>query len=161
MGRRGGAAGGARAAELQAERDSLERSARASTDVVARRQLEAAAASLAEEVERLGDMRQRRERILARLRAEVALLERARVALLSLRSGQAQLKAAELASLARRFRALSTAQGEEGQAMDAVAAQVTLTQVAPVEAAPVTPVDPAPLASDGAKVPEIQRIQGE
>ncbi|NNC21611.1 hypothetical protein HJC22_38480 [Corallococcus exiguus] len=149
------------AAELQAERESLERSARASTDVVARRQLEAAAASLAEEVERLGDMRQRRERILARLRAEVALLERARVALLSLRSGQAQLKAAELASLARRFRALSTAQGEEGQAMDAVAAQVTLTQVAAANVAPVTPVDPGPDASEGAKVPEIQRIQGE
>ncbi|WP_244238626.1 hypothetical protein [Corallococcus terminator] len=148
-------------AELQAERDSLEKSARASTDAVARRQLEVAAASLAEEVERLGDMRQRRERIIARLRAEVALLERARVALLSLRSGQAQLKAAELASLARRFRALSTAQGEEGQAMDAVAAQVTLAQVAPVEAALVTPVDAAPMASDGANVPELQRIRGE
>ncbi|RYZ39660.1 MAG: hypothetical protein EOO71_19250 [Myxococcaceae bacterium] len=148
-------------AELQAERDSLEKSARASTDPVARRQLEVAAASLAEEVERLGDMRQRRERIIARLRAEVALLERARVALLSLRSGQAQLKAAELASLARRFRALSTAQGEEGQAMDAVAAQVTLAQVAPVEVAPMAPVDAAPMASDGANVPEIQRIRGE
>ncbi|RKH26800.1 hypothetical protein D7Y13_37025 [Corallococcus praedator] len=148
-------------AELQAERDSLEKSARASTDAVARRQLEVAAASLAEEVERLGDMRQRRERIIARLRAEVALLERARVALLSLRSGQAQLKAAELASLARRFRALSTAQGEEGQAMEAVAAQVTMAQVAPVEATPVAPVDAAPMASEGANVPEIQRIRGE
>ncbi|MCY1034211.1 hypothetical protein OV207_22340 [Corallococcus sp. BB11-1] len=148
-------------AELHAERDSLEKSARASTDAVARRQLEVAAASLAEEVERLGDMRQRRERIIARLRAEVALLERARVALLSLRSGQAQLKAAELASLARRFRALSTAQGEEGQAMDAVAAQVTLAQVAPAEVAPMAPVDAAPLSPEGANVPEIQRIRGE
>ncbi|CAM3951517.1 hypothetical protein G4177_22970 [Corallococcus sp. ZKHCc1 1396] len=148
-------------AELHAERDSLEKSARASTDAVARRQLEVAAASLAEEVERLGDMRQRRERIIARLRAEVALLERARVALLSLRSGQAQLKAAELASLARRFRALSTAQGEEGQAMDAVAAQVTLAQVPSAEVAPMTPVDAAPLSPEGANVPEIQRIRGE
>ncbi len=113
-------------AELQAERDELERSARASTDAIARRQLELAAASLGEEVERLGLLKQRRERILARLRAEVALLERARVALLSLRSGQAQLKAAELSALARRFRALSSASWEEGQAMDAVAAQATM-----------------------------------
>ncbi|WP_236068319.1 coiled-coil domain-containing protein [Citreicoccus inhibens] len=125
-------------AELQAERDGLERSARASTDPVARRQLELAAQSLGEEVERLGELRQRRERILAKLRAEVALLERARVALLSLRSGHAQLKAAELAALARRFRSLSSAQWEEGHALDTVAAQATLAQVpaAPVMEAP-------------------------
>jgi hypothetical protein len=125
-------------AELQAEREELERSARASTDAIARRQLELAAASLAEEVERLGELKQRRERILARLRAEVALLERARVALLSLRSGQAQLKAAELSALARRFRSLSSVQWEEGQAMDTVAAQAALSTapVAPIEAAP-------------------------
>lgn len=113
-------------AELQAEREDLERSARACTDPVARRQLEVAAASLAEEVERLGSLKHRRERILARLRAEVAQLERARVALLSLRSGQAQLKAAELSALARRFRALSSVPWEEGQAMDAMASQASL-----------------------------------
>jgi len=130
-------------AELQAEREELERGAKASTDAVARRQLEAAAASLAEEVERLGELKVRRERILARLRAEVALLERARVALLSLRSGQAQLKAVELASLARRFRALSSVQWEEGQSLDAVATQATLAQVPePARAEPPAPIQP-------------------
>ncbi|MCE9666720.1 hypothetical protein LY474_02740 [Myxococcus stipitatus] len=129
-------------AELQAEREELERSARATTDVVARRQLEAAAASLAEEVERLGELKQRRERILARLRAEVALLERARVALLSLRSGQAQLKAAELSALARRFRALSSVQWEEGQGLDTVATQASLAHIPPVQPAEEGPPVP-------------------
>ncbi|WNZ64576.1 hypothetical protein QEG98_13400 [Myxococcus sp. MxC21-1] len=111
-------------ADLQAEREDLERSARASTDAIARRQLELAAASLGEEVERLGTLKQRRERILARLRAEVAQLERARVALLSLRSGQAQLKAAELSALARRFRALSSLQREEAHSMEDVSSMI-------------------------------------
>ncbi|HEX8702038.1 MAG TPA: hypothetical protein VF815_24625 [Myxococcaceae bacterium] len=124
--------------ELRAEREELLRAAQASTDAVARRQLESAAASLGEEVERLGELKQRRERILARLRAQVAQLDRARVALLSLRSGHAQLKAAELSALARRFRSLSTSQLEEGQVMDAVAAQATLAQLEPV--APVASV---------------------
>jgi hypothetical protein len=113
------------------------RSARASTDAVARRQLEFAATSLTEELERLGELKVRRERILARLRAEVAQLDRARVALLSMRSGHAQLKAAELSALARRFRALSTSQLEEGQVMDAVASQAVLSQTP--EAAPTAP----------------------
>lgn len=124
-------------AELKNERDGLLRSAAASTDAVARRQLEFAAASLSEELERLGELKVRRERILAKLRAEVAQLDRARVALLSMRSGHAQLKAAELSALARRFRALSTTQMEEGQVMDAVATQAVLSQTP--EAAPPTP----------------------
>ena len=126
-------------AELGKERDELLRSARASTDAVARRQLEFAAASLTEELERLGELKVRRERILAKLRAEVAQLDRARVALLSMRSGHAQLKAAELSALARRFRALSTSQMEEGQVMDAVATQAVLSQTP--EAAPAAPPD--------------------
>jgi hypothetical protein len=138
-------------AELQAEREDLERSARASTDAVARRQLELAAASLAEEVQHLGELKGRRERILARLRAEVALLERARVALLSLRSGQAQLKAAELSALARRFRSLSSVQWEEGQSLDAVATQAALSVTPPVE--PIAPIEP-PASVDGTTVSE-------
>jgi hypothetical protein len=122
--------------ELETEREELLRTAKASTDAVARRQLESAAESLREEVERLGELKQRRERILARLRAQVAQLDRARVALLSLRSGQAQLKAAELSALTRRFRALSSSQLEEGQVMDAVAAQATLAQTE----APISPI---------------------
>jgi len=126
--------------ELQAEREELFRAAKASTDEIARRQLESAAASLAEEMERLGELKLRRERILARLRAQVAQLDRARVALLSLRSGHAQLKAAELSALTRRFRALSASQLEEGQAMDAVAAQATLAQTEAPIVAPAPPI---------------------
>ncbi|MBN1205215.1 MAG: hypothetical protein JXB05_09855 [Myxococcaceae bacterium] len=141
--------------ELQTEREELLRAAKASTDAVARRQLESAAASLGEEMERLGELKQRRERILARLRAQVAQLDRARVALLSLRSGHAQMKAAELSALTRRFRALSTSQLEEGQMMDAVAAQATLAQTEPPpmapsaaeSMAPVSPISEAPQAS--------------
>jgi hypothetical protein len=127
--------------ELQTEREELLRAAKASTDVVARKQLESAAASLGEEIEKLGELKQRRERILARLRAQVAQLDRARVALLSLRSGHAQMKAAELTALTRRFRSLASSQLEEGLAMDAVAAQATLaqTEVPPTAPAP-TPV---------------------
>jgi hypothetical protein len=141
-------------AELQAEREDLERSARASTDAVARRQLEQAAASLAEEVERLGELKQRRERILARLRAEVALLERARVALLSLRSGQAQLKAAELSALARRFRALSSVQWEEGQSLDAVATQAALSVTPATAPSPVDPLAAGEAPADAVPAPK-------
>jgi hypothetical protein len=62
------------------------------------------------------------------------------VALLSLRSGQAQLKAAELSALARRFRSLSSVQWEEGQALDAVATQAALSVTPSVPGAPVAPV---------------------
>jgi hypothetical protein len=132
----------------------------------ASKQLESAAASLGEEIERLGELKQRRERILARLRAQVAQLDRARVALLSLRSGHAQMKAAELTALTRRFRALSSSQLEEGQAMDAVAAQATLAQtetppppppealatepIAPVSPVTETPENPAQRVSERA-----------
>jgi hypothetical protein len=131
--------------ELQTEREELLRAAKASTDVVVRRQLESAAASLGEELERLGELKQRRERILARLRAQVAQLDRARVALLSLRSGHAQMKAAELSALTRRFRALSTAQLEEGQVMDAVAAQA----MAPISPVAESEEPAAPLQEQG------------
>jgi hypothetical protein len=150
--------------ELQTEREELLRAARASTDAVARRQLESAAASLGEEMERLGELKQRRERILARLRAQVAQLDRARVALLSLRSGHAQLKAAELSALARRFRALSTSQLEEGQVMDAVAAQATLAQTepapvaAPAAAEPPLPISPVADSAEALAPPVAERV---
>jgi hypothetical protein len=149
-------------AELQAEREDLERSARASTDAVARRQLELAAASLAEEVAHLGELKGRRERIVARLRAEVALLERARVALLSLRSGQAQLKAAELSALARRFRSLSSVQWEEGQALDAVATQAALSVTAPVSTTggePLPAVSPLPSEEESSNSGGLERVR--
>ncbi len=153
--------------ELQTEREELLRAAKASTDVVARKQLESAAASLGEEIERLGELKQRRERILARLRAQVAQLDRARVALLSLRSGHAQMKAAELTALTRRFRALSSSQLEEGQAMDAVAAQATLAQTeapppapapTPVSTEAMPPIAPVAESTEPAAAPVSERV---
>jgi hypothetical protein len=141
--------------ELAAEVLDLSKSAATSRDPIARRQLEMAAASLREEIERLGEMKLRRERILAKLKAEVALLERARVALIGMRSGHAQLKAAELSALARKFSALSTAQADEAKLADAVATGAELAQQEAEIAAAVriaekvvsaAPVAPAPIA---------------
>jgi hypothetical protein len=118
--------------ELGLEIADLEKSARACTDVLARQQLLSAADSLREELGRVEELRLRRERILARLKAEVALLERARVALIGLRSGHAQIRAAELAGIARRFASLSRLQSDEARIADEVA---TGAAVAEYEAA--------------------------
>lgn len=131
--------------ELAKEIAELSRSAQSSRDAIARRQLELAASSLSEELERLEELKLRRERILAKLKAEVALLERARVALIGMRSGQAQLKAAELSALARKFRALSTLQSDEAKLADAVATHAELAhQEAEVQAV-AHPDAPAPV----------------
>ncbi|MHB8872141.1 MAG: hypothetical protein ACYC8T_00495 [Myxococcaceae bacterium] len=155
--------------ELAAEVIELSKSAAGSKDLIAKRQLEMAAASLREEIERLGELKLRRERILAKLKAEVALLERARVALIGMRSGHAQLKAAELSALARKFNALSTAQADEAKLADAVAtgaelaaqeaelaASVRLAQsIAAPAQAPVAPVEaPKPGEPEVAAAPE-------
>ncbi|MCI0569796.1 MAG: hypothetical protein L0Y66_03525 [Myxococcaceae bacterium] len=114
---------------LARERADLERSAAAARDALARRQLELAASSLREEEERLAELAVQRERTVARLHAHVALLDRTRVAVVGLRSGQAQRKAAELSALARRVRALSAVQLDEGRLQDAVATGAELAQV--------------------------------
>ncbi|MFL5322264.1 MAG: hypothetical protein ACJ790_21585 [Myxococcaceae bacterium] len=112
--------------DLIAEVEDLTKSAQAATDLLARRQLESAAASLKEELQRLSDLKRRRERILAKLKAQVALLERARVSLISLRSGHTQLKAAELTALARRFSTMATLQADEAKVADAAAVNAEL-----------------------------------
>lgn len=107
--------------ELSEEIAGLEKSAAGSTDEIAQRQLLMAATSLREELVRVENLKRRRERILARFKAQVALLERARVSLLSLRSGHAQIRAAELSALSRKFASLSDLQGDEGKIADQVA----------------------------------------
>lgn len=102
-------------AELQKEIDELTKSAKAARDAVARQQLEMAAASLKEELGRLGEMRLKRERVLARLKSQVALLERARVALIGMRSTHATVRAAEMAAVSRKLNALALAQGDEAR----------------------------------------------
>lgn len=107
--------------ELEKEVQDLLKSAAQSRDAVAKRQLEMAAASLREEMDRLGELKNKRERILAKLKSQVALLERARVALIGMRSGHANVKAAEMSALSRKFNALATAQGDEARLAHEVA----------------------------------------
>lgn len=118
--------------ELAREIADLHKSAAEARDPIARRQLEMAAASLKEEIDRLGELKLKRERILAKLKSQVALLERARVALIGMRSGHAQIKAAEMSALARKFNALAGAQADEAKLAHEVA---TGTELAAQEAA--------------------------
>jgi hypothetical protein len=113
--------------ELDKEVLDLTRSAQASRDAVAKRQLELAAASLREELDRLGELKNKRERILAKLKSQVALLERARVALIGMRSGHANVKAAELTALSRKFNALASAQADEARLAHEVATGAELS----------------------------------
>jgi hypothetical protein len=116
-------------AELQKEIEELTKSARAARDSVARQQLENAAASLKEELGRLGEMRLKRERVLARLKSQVALLERARVALIGMRSTHATVRAAEMAAVSRKLNALALAQGDEAKLGHEVATAADLNSL--------------------------------
>ncbi|MFT3709536.1 MAG: hypothetical protein QM817_18060 [Archangium sp.] len=116
-------------ADLQKEIEELTKSAKAARDSVARQQLEAAAASLKEELGRLGEMRLKRERVLARLKSQVALLERARVALIGMRSTHATVRAAEMAAVSRKLNALALAQGDEAKLGHEVATAADLNSL--------------------------------
>jgi hypothetical protein len=117
--------------DLQKEIDELKRSAKAARDAVARTQLEAAAASLSEELGRLGEMRLKRERVLAKLKSQVALLERARVALIGMRSTHATVRAAEMSAVSRKLNALAVAQADEAKLAHEVA---TTAEIGALEA---------------------------
>ncbi|MFO0597298.1 MAG: hypothetical protein U0228_18435 [Myxococcaceae bacterium] len=116
-------------ADLQKEIEELTSSAKAARDAVARAQLEAAARSLKEELGRLGEMRLKRERVLARLKSQVALLERARVALIGMRSTHATVRAAEMAAVSRKLNALALAQGDEAKLGHEVATSAELSSL--------------------------------
>lgn len=116
-------------------------------DPIAKKQLELAAASLREEMARLEELSLQRERIVAKLKAEVALLERARVVLIGMRSGQMQVKAAELSALARKFNSLSSLQSAEARLADQEAVRAELAHHEVAEAvSPVSPVSSEPAA---------------
>ena len=114
--------------DLAAQLEDLVKSAEKTRDEVARKQLEMGAQALREEMTHLQELQVQRERVVAKLKAEVALLERARVALLGMRSGQMSLKAAELSALARRFNSLSSLTTAEARMADAVATSAELAQ---------------------------------
>jgi hypothetical protein len=95
--------------DVEAQVKDLRVRAAATEDAVARRQLELAASSLGEELNRLNTLSRKRERLLAQLHAQVALLERARVSLVGAAGTEASAKGAQAAQLAKRLASL----GEE------------------------------------------------
>ncbi|MDQ3266975.1 MAG: hypothetical protein M3Y59_25535 [Myxococcota bacterium] len=134
--------------DLSAQQAELEASILTARDPVARQQLQLAASAIREEMAHLDELSLQRERVVAKLKAEVALLERARVALIGMRSGQMQLKAAELSALARKFNSLSSLQVAEARLAGAVATSAEL------EAQPFvvsSPVDPLAAAGGGSE----------
>ena len=92
--------------DVDAQVKELRAKAAATTDAVARRQLELAASSLGEELNHLDLLDRKRERLLAQLHAQVALLERARVSMVGVRGGDVASKGAQAAQLAQRLAAL-------------------------------------------------------
>src|SRR5262249_38725017 len=132
--------------QLASQPSDLEKSARSTQDPIARGQLELAARSLREENSRVRDLATHRERIVARMKAQVALLERARVALIGLRSGRAQLKAAELAAVSRKLTALSALQSDAAKAADEIASAAMCQDASPERG--TLPLEDAPLKQD-------------
>ncbi len=98
--------------DVDTQIQDLRTRAAATEDPVARRQLELAASSLGEELNRLDTLSRKRERLLAQLHAQVALLERARVSLVGAAGSEASAKGAQAAHLARRLASM----GEEAPA---------------------------------------------
>lgn len=114
-------------ATLSADAAALaERAARA-TDPIAQGHLERAAQALAEEVSRISGMEVEREREVARLEADAALLEQARVALLNADRGLRTRGLSEVEALSRRLQTLSALQRADHDAIQegAAAAQST------------------------------------
>jgi len=95
--------------DVDAQVKDLRARAAATEDAVARRQLELAASSLGEELNRLDTLTRKRDRLLAQLHAQVALMERARVSLVGAAGTEASAKGAQAAQLAKRLASL----GEE------------------------------------------------
>ncbi|MCC6337367.1 MAG: hypothetical protein IT380_25645 [Myxococcales bacterium] len=151
--------------DLKKEIAELKKSAAAARDAVARQQLEGAASSLEEELERLGELKLKRERVLAKLKSQVALLERARVALIGMRSSHATVRAAEMSAVSRKLNALALAQSDEAKLAHEVAtgAELKASEVAKADEevkkamesiAPVVPVTSEPEAAAAPKTDE-------
>ncbi|MGI5861383.1 MAG: hypothetical protein ACOX6T_04915 [Myxococcales bacterium] len=116
---------GERAEGEIAQRLSELRSLKESTrDEVARKQLGIAEAALNGELQQIDRIRRGRERIVARLHSEMALLERTRFALLGLKSSDAHLRAAELSALSESLSSIAREMDCEAQAIDEIISQV-------------------------------------
>lgn len=93
-------------------------------DETAKKQLGVAEASLRAELEQIDRIRRGRERVVARLHGEMALLERSRVTLLGLKTSDAHLRAAELSALSETLSAVAREMDVEAEAVDEVISKV-------------------------------------
>jgi hypothetical protein len=114
---------GARPEEIDSELARLSAQASAARDPIARRQLEIAGEALRLERSRLSDLTARRERLLAKLEANVALLGSARMSLLQARSSRAQLGPSDLQPITQRLTSLLRVERDATQLADAQAAE--------------------------------------
>jgi hypothetical protein len=144
--------------ELRKQIAELTQSAATARDAVARQQLEQAAASLKEELGRLGELQLKRERVLAKLKAQVALLERARVALIGMRSSHATVRAAEMSAVARRLNALAQGQADEARLAHEVA---TSSELAAGEALAADAATASALAAGRYEPQAVVAVDGE
>ncbi len=118
--------------DVDAQVRELRTRAASTQDSVARRQLELAASSLGEELNHLDALARRRERLLAQLHAQVALLERARVSFVGVQGSEMGAKGAQAAQLARRLKSL-------GEDSNAAPTSDDVTPVAPPQGTRVAP----------------------
>lgn len=123
--------------ELEKRVTELGKLAAASTDATAKRQLQAAERALGEERAQLARVRAGRERVMAQLHADLAILERTRFALLALRCTDAHLVVTELSHLSENLSALGREMDGEAQAIDE-ALRAAVSPVVPVGAAGAT-----------------------
>ena len=112
-----------------------------STDATAKRQLQAAERALTEEQAQISRIRAGRERVLARLHADLAILERTRFALLALRCTDAHMLATELSHLSENLSALGREMDGEAQAIDDALKAAAVTPV-PSPVVPVASTEP-------------------
>ncbi|AGC41552.1 hypothetical protein MYSTI_00193 [Myxococcus stipitatus DSM 14675] len=122
--------------DVDAQVKELRARAAAIQDSVARRQLELAASSLGEELNHLDALSRKRERLLAQLHAQVALLERARVSFIGAQGHELGAKGEQAAQLARKLKGL----GDE-------------SAIPPAPLEPVSEQDAARPAPESSRVP--------
>lgn len=106
-------------ADTEQEIARLERALERATDPVARAQLGLALDSHRRERSQAVELNRRRERIVARLEAEVALLGSANLALVQARTGEAQNGRAELGALAQSLNAMLRKEQDAAELADA------------------------------------------
>ena len=131
-------------------------------DEMAKRQLGVAEKSLNAELLQLDRIRRGRERVVARLHGEMAQLERARFALLGLKTSDAHLRTAELSALSESLSSVAREMDCEAEAVDEIISKVVDVrgegELPAAEAVVPQPVTPIAAPEAGTSAPE-QKIK--